>query len=78
VYEIEGRDEVCRLQEAGDKPTFVFIQDGTGGRTVTWNAFFKQTWSDAGNTLGKRSTITFELGAGGNVANQIGAQSPYV
>jgi len=38
--------------------TIRLIQDGTGGRTVTWNTVFKNAWSDANNTAGKRSVIT--------------------
>lgn len=30
---------------------FKLQQDGTGGRTVTWNSVFKHWWSDAGNNL---------------------------
>jgi hypothetical protein len=56
--------------------TFVFLQDGTGGRTVTWNAAFKTNWSDTGNTANKRSTIRFYY----NNTNwiQVGAQSAYI
>lgn len=60
----------------GQELTFTFIQDGTGGRTVAWNAVFKQSWSDTGNTLNKRSTITFWYD--GTNWNQQGAQTPYV
>ena len=60
----------------GNQITFLFIQDGTGGRTVSWHAVFKQGWSDTGNTADKRSTITFEWD--GTTFNQVGAQSPYV
>lgn len=54
---------------------FIFLQDGTGGRTVTWSAAFKVIWSDTGNTANKRSSIEFYY----NGANwvQLGAQSPY-
>jgi len=55
--------------------TFIFVQDATGGRTVSWNAQFKQTWSNTGNTAGKISTIKFY--ASGPYIYQIGAQSPY-
>jgi hypothetical protein len=60
----------------GQSLTFVLVQDGTGGRAVTWNAVFKQAWSDTGNTLSKRSTITFTYD--GTNWNQVGAQSPYI
>lgn len=52
------------------------VQDGTGGRAVTWNAVFKLTWSDTGNTAGKRSSIAFVWD--GTNWNQDGAQTPYV
>lgn len=56
--------------------TFTIIQDGTGGRTLTWNAVFKVSWSDAGNTLNKRSSVSFWYD--GTNWNQDGAQAPYV
>jgi len=60
----------------GDRLTITVIQDGTGGRTVTFNAVFKLTWSDTGNTAGKRSTV--EAVWNGTNWNQAGAQTPYV
>jgi hypothetical protein len=59
----------------GQRLTYIFTQDGTGGRTVTWNAVFLVTWSNTGNTAGKKSSITFEYD--GTNWIQIGAQSPY-
>lgn len=59
----------------GNQVTFKFIQDGTGGRTVAWNADFRQAWSNTGNTANKVSTITFEWN--GTDWFQVGAQSPY-
>jgi hypothetical protein len=41
---------------------FRFLQDGTGGRTVTWNAVFKfptGAWTDVGNTANKASFVAF-------------------
>jgi hypothetical protein len=55
---------------------FKILQDGTGGRTLAWNAAFKHAWSDTGNTLNKFSTISFVYD-GTNWA-QDGAQSPYI
>lgn len=52
------------------------IQDGTGGRTLAWNAVFKNTWSDTGNTPNKRSAIAHIYD--GTNWNQDGAQAPYV
>ena len=59
----------------GNRLTFVIIQDGTGSRTVGWNAVYKQAWSDTGFAASKRSTITFEWD--GTNWNQVGGQSPY-
>lgn len=60
----------------GQEITYLVIQDGTGGRTLAWNAVFKVSWSDTGNTAGKRSTISFSYD--GTNWNQVGAQSPYI
>jgi hypothetical protein len=60
----------------GQRITHTIIQDGVGGRTLLWNAIFKNAWSDAGNTLNKRSNIS-HLYDGANW-NQDGAQTPYV
>lgn len=60
----------------GQRLTFTLVQDGTGGRAVTWNAAFKVSWSDTGNTANKRSTISFNYD--GTNWNQDGAQTPYV
>ena len=60
----------------GARLNFVFIQDGTGGRTVAWNAAYKVTWSNAGNTAGLRSAITFEYD--GTNWCQLAPQSAYV
>jgi hypothetical protein len=61
---------------AGQRLTYTLIQDGTGGWGVTWNAVFKQAWVDTGNTLNKRSSISFNYD--GTNWNQDGAQAPYV
>jgi hypothetical protein len=61
---------------AGQRIQITVIQDGTGGRTLAWNAVFKVSWSDAGNTLSKRSSIAFVYD--GTNWNQDGAQTPYV
>ena len=60
----------------GQRASFTFIQDGTGGWAVTWNAIYKHAWSDTGNTLSKRSTISFVYD--GTNWNQDSAQSPYI
>lgn len=60
----------------GTRITFIIVQDGTGGRAVTWNAVYKVTWSDTGNTLNKRTTISFIYD--GTNWNQDGAQTAYV
>lgn len=60
----------------GQRLIYTIIQEGvTGGHTMSWNAVFKVTWSNTGNTAGKRSTICFEYD--GANWNQVGAQSPY-
>jgi len=59
----------------GARLTFRILQDGTGGRTVSWNAAFIHAWSDAGNTANKASTVTFYFD--GTSWRQVGAQSPY-
>jgi hypothetical protein len=56
--------------------TFLLIQDGTGGWTVTWDPIFKHAWSNTGNTAGKQSAITFVYN--GTNWIQVGAQGPYV
>ncbi len=61
---------------AGQRITNTLVQDGTGGWAVTWNAVFKNSWSDAGNTPNKRSTIS-HIYDGVNW-NQDGAQTAYV
>lgn len=60
----------------GQRILFTIVQDGTGGRTLAWNAVFKQTWSDAGNTAAKRSSIAYVYD--GTNWNQDGNQTPYV
>lgn len=64
------------LTRSGQRISITFIQDGTGGRALTWNAVFKTAWSDTGNTLSKRSTISYIFD--GTNWNQDGAQSPYI
>jgi hypothetical protein len=61
---------------AGQRIHYTIVQDGTGGRTLAWNAVFKVTWSDTGNTASKRSTVAFIYD--GTNWNQDGAQTPYV
>jgi len=61
---------------AGQHLYFTLIQNGTGGFAVTWNAVFKVSWSDTGNTANKRSTIGFWYD--GTNWNQLVAQTPYV
>jgi hypothetical protein len=64
------------LPVIGRRIVFEFIQNGTGGWAVTWNAVFKVTWSDTGNTANKRTSIAFIYD--GTNWNQDGAQAPYV
>lgn len=60
----------------GQRAVFTFIQNGTGGWAVTWNAVYKHSWVDTGNTASKRSSIAFVYD--GTNWNQDAAQSPYV
>lgn len=60
----------------GQRIIFIFVQDGTGGRAVTWNAVFKTAWSDTGNTSNKRSSIEYLYD--GTNWTQVNAQSPYI
>lgn len=41
--------------EIGDRLTFKFIQDATGGRTITWNAVFVSTPTTVTTTLARTS-----------------------
>jgi hypothetical protein len=59
----------------GQRMTFIITQDGTGGRTLAWNANFKQAWSDTGNTASKVSMISFVYDS---FWYQDGAQTPYI
>lgn len=60
----------------GQMLNFILVQGGAGGFAITWNAVFKKTWTDTGNTTGKVSTIAFIFD--GTNWQQVGAQSPYV
>ncbi len=56
--------------------TFIIKQNATGGFAFLWNAVYKVSWSDTGNTANKFSSISFEYD--GTNWNQDGAQSPYI
>lgn len=60
----------------GQRITVTVYQDGTGGRTMSWNGTWNVTWSNTGNTASKRSVCEFEYD--GTYWNQVSAQSPYV
>jgi hypothetical protein len=46
---------------AGQRILFTIIQNGTTAAcTLAWNAIYKVTWSNTGNTASKRSLIEFE------------------
>lgn len=49
------------LPAQGERVTFQFTQDATGGRTVAWNAayVFPAAWSNTGNTAGKKCVAEF-------------------
>ena len=61
----------------GQRITFLVGQDGTGGRTLAWNAAYRTNWSDTGNTLNKRCSISFVFD-GGSDWMQDGSQSAYI
>jgi hypothetical protein len=47
----------------GDRLTFQFQQDGTGGRAITWNSAYKTNYSNTGNTAFLRATVSFRYDA---------------
>lgn len=50
----------------GDEISFLFIQDATGGRTVTWNAAWKGATLTGSGTASQRAIVTFMYtGTGG-------------
>jgi hypothetical protein len=59
----------------GQRILFTITQNGTGGYTLTWNAIFKVTWSNTGNTASNRSLIEFEYDGSNWV--QCSLQVPY-
>jgi len=62
--------------QTGNRLIIRILQDGTGGWDILWNAVFKVTWSNTGNTAGKMSVITFYNKDG--TFYQAAAQTPYV
>lgn len=50
-----------KLPPVGQEVQFHFVQDGTGGHTVSWgtNFAFPTPWTNTGNTAGLGSSITF-------------------
>lgn len=62
--------------QLGQVVCFQITQDGTGGRTTTWNAAFKMvTWSETTNTAGKVSSTCFILSnTTGPILEQISPQ----
>lgn len=60
----------------GQRIKFTIIQEGTiGGFNMSWNAVYKVSWSNTGNTVNKRSSIEFQYD--GTNWNQCSAQAPY-
>lgn len=49
------------MPRKGVRVKVFLVQDGTGGRTVTWgtNYVFPTAWSDTGNTASTRSSVVF-------------------
>ena len=61
----------------GQRILFTIIQNATTAAcTLAWNAVYKVTWSNAGNTANKRSTIEFEYDGSNWV--QCRPQVPYL
>lgn len=56
----------------GERVAFTFIQDGTGGRTITWNAVFKKA-ADGAGTANQVGTIEFICYDGTNFIQSGGA-----
>lgn len=46
----------------GERITFIFTQDGTGGHTITWNAVFKKAADGAGtaNQVGSTQFVSYD------------------
>ena len=49
------------VPQAGMMCSITITQDGTGGRTVAWNAayIFPSAFSNTGNTANKKTTVAF-------------------
>lgn len=60
----------------GMRLRFIWVQDATGGRAITWDAGYKTNWSNTGNTASKRQSVEFEYD--GTNWNQIGAASGWI
>ena len=56
----------------GEEITFLLLQNGTGGYTVTWDAACVTDYSDTGNTAGKRASVTFRYSANAAKWIQVG------
>lgn len=61
------------ISQVGQEVEFMFVQDGTGGRAVSWNGSYITSWTNVGNTLSLRSSIRFRC-VPGNVWEQVSAQ----
>jgi hypothetical protein len=59
----------------GNRVTYHFIQDGTGGRTVAFVANYLTDWVNDGNVANARASITFEWDGTNWV--QVGAQKKF-
>lgn len=59
----------------GQPLDIVIIQNGVGGKGISWNGNFKQNWSDTGNTAAKVSSIRFVFD--GTNYYQVGSQLAY-
>ena len=55
-----GNIAVPQYSHKGARMSFKFLQDGTGGRTISWAAGYKTNFNTTGNTLGKSTIVDFE------------------
>lgn len=67
----------ANVPQAGMQCQITITQDGTGGRTVAWNAayIFPTAFSNTGNTANKKTTVVFT--SDGTALVAVGANSWY-
>jgi len=57
--------------EDGDKITFLLKQNSTGGSAITWDAAYKTSYSNTGNTADKYASVEFIWSAGRSLWFQV-------